>query len=64
MNLIMFKATTGGVREVTADDHDAKIKDEVLAELEQRLKFWDKGVNAIPDYVWHVINSMKENKHE
>ena len=48
-----------GVRTI---DHDAKVKDEVLAELEQRLRFWDKGVNAIPDYVWHCINAMKEKK--
>lgn len=46
------------------EQHDADKKAETLAELEQRLKFWDKGANAIPDYVWHVINSMKEKNNE
>ena len=40
-------------------EHDEKVRTELLADLEQRLQFWDKGANAIPEYVWHVINAMK-----
>ena len=28
-------------------------------ELITKLRCWDKGANAIPDYVWHVINTME-----
>lgn len=40
-------------------EHDEKVRTQLIADLEQRLRFWDKGVNAIPEYVWHVINAMK-----
>lgn len=40
--------------------NEAKIKAELLADLEQRLRFWDNKANAIPEYVWHCINAMKE----
>ncbi len=45
------------------DDHDDKIRaDEramVLDKLENKLRIWDHGVNAIPIYVWNCIEEMK-----
>ena len=44
------------------DGHDAQVRAEFIADLEQRLRFWDNKANAIPEYVWHCINAMKEQK--
>lgn len=45
------------------DEHDKEIRyDErkkTLNELENKLKIWDNGVRAIPNYVWKCIRELK-----
>ena len=44
--------------------HDARVKAETIDKIEQKLRIWDNKANAIPDYVWHCLNVMKEQNND
>lgn len=39
--------------------YDTEERIKILDELENKLRIWDHGANAIPNYVWKCIEEMK-----